>query len=264
MGNFSIVLLSSGKLCAHDDQRTPLTLSRSKWEETKTAAAHFQHGDIVISRALGVLLSLSSGGMSQTGLWTVVGGKWANERSQQLLLLLPLEAFTAPTYIVWAPKCIFVRANFSPIPSSKLHANNGISFWKHGVPLPRGLQRLENLCWGTLKLLWILLVVQHLTITYVGFSFHSYPPVHSLMSHMPDFTFYPIIHFCKTWIWIPRRHSWDIVFPRRGRQDVRPSVQLGLTLPKWPCMKVNEIGGNKSNMVIYLQVQPPQSCKCIH
>lgn len=68
-------LLPRSQLCARYDQNTPLTMSRAKWEEMSAVSAYLQHDDAVISRAQGELMFVSSGGMSQTGLWTVVGVK---------------------------------------------------------------------------------------------------------------------------------------------------------------------------------------------
>lgn len=68
-------LLPRSQFCARYDQNTPLTMSRAKWEEMSAVSAYLQHDDAVISRAQGELMFVSSGGMSQTGLWTVVGVK---------------------------------------------------------------------------------------------------------------------------------------------------------------------------------------------
>lgn len=75
LSHTSHVLLSCSQLCSHYDQNNPLTMSQSKWEEMRAMSAHLHHVDAVISGALGMLLFVSSGGMSQTGLWTVVGGE---------------------------------------------------------------------------------------------------------------------------------------------------------------------------------------------
>lgn len=79
-------LLPCSQRCTHHDQNTPLTMSRPNWEEMGTVSAHLQHDDAIISGAQGVLMFVCCERMSQTGLWTVVGGKQASENSQQLLL----------------------------------------------------------------------------------------------------------------------------------------------------------------------------------